>query len=207
MPRYQQQTLRYRIVPSPIGDLGLVASSLGLTDVCLAPKRDLRTLSQTTTLKKARSAREYEEDPASPELRLDRAEKQLAEYFDGSRRNFALVLDVNPHPPSDSSYSDKTAKPDFTSAAQLALLEIPYGETASYGKVAAMAGSPRAARAVGSACAKNRLPLILPCHRVVRSDGSVGHYGGGSDVKVWLLELESRTPSGHRSPLQRFFTK
>ncbi len=190
MPVYKQKPLRYRVVPSPIGYLGLVASTLGLTDVSFVPAEDLRSLGRATKPKKARPSHRYEQDPAAPEHHLDRAEEQLREYFNGLRKSFALVLDVNPHLRRDSAGSGKQAGADFTSTVQLALLEIPYGQTASYGEVAVAVGSPRAARAVGTACAKNRLPIVLPCHRVVRSDGSVGRYGGGSEIKEFLLELE-----------------
>ena len=71
------------------------------------------------------------------------------------------------------------------------LTDIGYGRTASYAVVAAACGSPRAVRAVGTACATNPLPLVLPCHRVVRSDGSLGQYGGGDAAKRWLIELEA----------------
>nr|WP_305038917.1 MGMT family protein [Frankia sp. ArI3] len=70
------------------------------------------------------------------------------------------------------------------------LREIPYGGTASYAAVAALAGSPRAVRAVGTACATNPLPVVVPCHRVVRSDGGIGRYVGGDDAKRTLLRLE-----------------
>ncbi len=69
--------------------------------------------------------------------------------------------------------------------------DIAYGRTASYAEVAQLAGRPKAARAVGTACANNPLPIVLPCHRVVRSDGSMGGYLGGVDAKATLLELEA----------------
>ncbi len=71
------------------------------------------------------------------------------------------------------------------------LPEIGYGQTASYATVAALAGSPKAVRAVGTACAKNPLPVVVPCHRVVRSDGAMGGYLGGPDAKRLLLDLEA----------------
>ena len=74
------------------------------------------------------------------------------------------------------------------------LRDIAYGATASYAAVAAAAGSPAAVRAVGSACATNPLPIIVPCHRVVRSDGSIGQYLGGTDTKRALLSMESAAP-------------
>ena len=72
------------------------------------------------------------------------------------------------------------------------LTDIGYGRTASYAEMAARAGRPRAVRAVGTACALNPLPLVLPCHRVVRSDGTPGQYAGGADAKRALLDLESQ---------------
>ena len=71
------------------------------------------------------------------------------------------------------------------------LTDIGYGSTASYGDLAKAAGNPKAARAVGSACANNPVPVVVPCHRVVRSDGSIGHYLGGTDAKRALLDLEA----------------
>jgi methylated-DNA-[protein]-cysteine S-methyltransferase len=79
----------------------------------------------------------------------------------------------------------------FRRAVLAHLAEIPYGRTESYAEVAAAAGSPRAVRAVGTACATNPLPLVVPCHRVVRSDGSFGNYRGGEDAKRDLLTLEA----------------
>ncbi len=78
----------------------------------------------------------------------------------------------------------------FTRAALEAVREIPYGETAGYGEVAAHAGSPRAARAVGTACATTPFSIVVPVHRVVRADGSIGEYGGHPEDKLFLLDLE-----------------
>ncbi|WP_434800380.1 methylated-DNA--[protein]-cysteine S-methyltransferase [Corynebacterium aquatimens] len=69
---------------------------------------------------------------------------------------------------------------------------MPYGETATYSQLAALAGNPRAVRAAGTACATNPLPIVVPCHRVVRADGTVGNYAGGPAMKRFLLELEAR---------------
>lgn len=102
---------------------------------------------------------------------------QLDEYFAGVRRGFDIVLDWR-----------LTA--GFARDALHAVLEIPYGETASYGEVAAMAGHPRAHRAVGTACGASPFSLVVPVHRVVRADGSIGDYGGRSAVKRSLLALE-----------------
>ncbi len=78
----------------------------------------------------------------------------------------------------------------FMSSVWRTAAEIPFGETVSYGELAALSGYPGAARAVGSAMARNPLPILIPCHRVIKSDGSLGGYGGGLDMKMWLLEHE-----------------
>lgn len=116
------------------------------------------------------------EGPSSP-LLLDTA-RQLAEYFAGDRRLFHVPLDV----PTEG----------FRAAAQARLETIPYGQTATYTELAAACGNPKAVRAVGSACATNPVPIIRPCHRVLRTDGSLGGYRGGLDAKKWLLEHEQR---------------
>lgn len=103
---------------------------------------------------------------------------QLDEYFAGARRSFDVSLDW------------RFAR-GFTRAALEATLQIPYGEVASYGEVSMMAGAPRAARAVGTACASSPFSIVVPVHRVVRADGSIGEYGGHPDVKEYLLTLES----------------
>jgi methylated-DNA-[protein]-cysteine S-methyltransferase len=103
--------------------------------------------------------------------------EQLGEYFAGERRDFDLELD--PH------------GTDFERAVWAQLLEIPYGETASYGAVARAIGRPDRARAVGAANGRNPLPIVIPCHRVIGADGSLVGYGGGLDLKRRLLELES----------------
>ncbi|KRB38940.1 methylated-DNA--[protein]-cysteine S-methyltransferase [Microbacterium sp. Root180] len=105
------------------------------------------------------------------------AAQQLDEYFDGERRDFDLPLDWR-------------LVRGFTRAALEAVCDIPYGETAGYGEVAISAGSPRAARAVGTACATTPFSIVVPVHRVVRADGSLGEYGGRPDVKQYLIDLE-----------------
>lgn len=108
---------------------------------------------------------------------LDAAQEQLAEYFAGRRREFDLPL--NPAP---------TTK--FRAQIHAQLDTIGYGEVSSYGEFAAAVGRPAATRAVGTACGANPLPIIRPCHRVLRSDGSLGGYAGGLDIKRFLLALE-----------------
>lgn len=109
--------------------------------------------------------------------RLSQAVRQIEEYLGGRRTSFELALDL------------RLAK-GFRREVITHLPEIGYGRTESYAQVAAAAGSPRAVRAVGTACATNPLPVVIPCHRVVRSDGSAGGYAGGPEAKVTLLSLE-----------------
>ena len=117
------------------------------------------------------------EGTGSSPLLVDAA-AQLTEYFAGTRRTFDLPLDV----------------PDtgFRATAQAALADIAFGQTMSYTELAAACGNYLAVRAVGSACATNPLPIIRPCHRVLRADGSLGGYRGGPAAKQWLLDHEQR---------------
>jgi len=107
---------------------------------------------------------------------VDTAAFQLEEYFDGTRRAFDLILDLRGTP--------------FQIAAWRALAEIPYGETRTYAAQAALLGIPAAARAVGTANGRNPLSIVLPCHRVVGSNGSLRGFAGGLDAKAALLALE-----------------
>ena len=116
--------------------------------------------------------------------RLDAVRRELDEYFEGRRRRFDLRVDWS-------------LRHGFQRKALQAARRIPIGETATYGELAARAGSPRAARAVGTAMATNPVPLVVPCHRVVPAGGGLGNYGGGVDKKAWLLRLEG-SPLGRQ---------
>lgn len=120
------------------------------------------------------AAARYAEAPVADALR------QIVEFLEGRRRQFDLQVD----------WRDMT---DFQIAVRKAVMAIPYGSTASYGDVAAEVGRPRAARAVGGVQAANPISFIIPCHRVIGSDGSLAGYGGfgGTRTKAWLLELEA----------------
>jgi O-6-methylguanine DNA methyltransferase len=109
--------------------------------------------------------------------RLDEVRRELDEYFAGRRRVFDLTLDLRALPP-------------FTVSVLHELARVPYGETTTYGALAAAVGRPRAARAVGTVMNRNRIPIVLPCHRVVGSSGDLVGYAGGLDLKITLLELE-----------------
>jgi len=104
---------------------------------------------------------------------------QLEEYFAGSRLDFELPLDLQ--------------GTEFQIAAWNALAEIPYGRTASYGQQAASIGRPKAVRAIGGANGRNPVAIVLPCHRIVGADGSLTGFGGGIEVKKWLLDHEQST--------------
>jgi methylated-DNA-[protein]-cysteine S-methyltransferase len=110
--------------------------------------------------------------------RLDGAARELDEYFAGQRHTFDLPLDLS-------------LSKGFRRAVLGYLPDIGYGQTASYGAVAAAIGNPKAVRAVGTACATNPLPVVVPCHRVIRADGQVGAYRGGPQAKRVLLSLEA----------------
>jgi len=161
----------YRTVDSPFGELLLAATPHGLVRVAFAIEGHDNVLARLSTAISPRILR-------APR-RLDAAARQLDDYFTGRLHAFDVPLDLQ-------------LAHGFRHTVLLRLLDIAYGSTASYASIAAAAGSPAAVRAVGSACATNPLPLIVPCHRVVRSDGSIGHYLAGSDAKRALLALEAR---------------
>ena len=108
---------------------------------------------------------------------LTEASKQIDEYFNGTRKLFEIPFRLNVSP--------------FYRKVLLEVQKVKYGDVASYGKIAQMAGSNRAARVVGTANAKNPLPIIIPCHRIISSNGNVGGYSGGLDRKLFLLDHES----------------
>ncbi|MEZ0447483.1 methylated-DNA--[protein]-cysteine S-methyltransferase [Cellulomonas sp. ICMP 17802] len=160
----------FRTVDSPVGSLLLARTPQGLVRVAFAVQDHdavLQGLAQTVSPRVL-------EAPGQ----LDDVARELDEYFAGRRTVFDVPLDLR-------------LLRGFRRDVVLHLPEIPYGRTASYAAMAGLAGSPRAVRAVGTACALNPLPLVLPCHRVVRSDGSPGQYAGGADAKVALLALET----------------
>lgn len=159
----------YRTVDSPVGTLLLAATERGLVRVAFE-REGLDAVLETL-------ASDLSPRVLQTPQRLDAAARQLEEYFAGSRTAFDLPL-------------DRALSQGFRGQVHTYLPQIAYGHTASYGEVAAAVGSPRAVRAVGSACATNPLPVVVPCHRVLRSDGSVGGYLGGSAAKTTLLELE-----------------
>jgi methylated-DNA-[protein]-cysteine S-methyltransferase len=159
----------YRVVDSPVGSLLLAATEIGLVRVAFANEDHdavLQSLADTISPRVL---------AASP--RFEQAVRQLDDYFGGTRRTFDVVVDL------------RLAK-GFRRTVLEKLTSIPYGNTASYSVIADLAGNPTAIRAAASACSHNPLPLVLPCHRVVRSDGTIGQYLGGTEAKRFLLNLE-----------------
>ena len=160
----------YRVVDSPLGPLLLAATPDGLVRVAFAGEGHDRVL--------AALAHDVSPRVLHAPGRLDAAARQLDEYFAGRRRAFDVAVDLR-------------LAHGFRRGVLEHLRSIPYGDTESYAIVARAAGSPRAVRAAGSACASNPVPVVVPCHRVVRSDGSIGQYRGGIDAKRLLLALEA----------------
>lgn len=161
----------YHTVDSPVGPLLLAGTERGLVRVAFDREGFDLVLARLAATLSPRVLRA----PA----RLSAAARELDEYFAGRRDRFELPLDL------------QLAR-GFRRMVLDHLRQIGYGHTESYAQVAAAAGSPRAVRAVGTACATNPLPVVVPCHRVVRSDGSWGQYLGGTEAKTLLLRLEGR---------------
>jgi methylated-DNA-[protein]-cysteine S-methyltransferase len=160
----------YTTIDSPLGGLLLAATPQGLVRVAYEIEdhdRVLDTLAYRLSPRVLRAPR-----------RLDAAARQLDEYFARQRQAFDLPLDLS-------------LSRGFRQLVQRHLAEIGYGQTRTYGQVAELVGNPRAVRAVGTACATNPLPVVVPCHRVLRADGTSGGYVGGSRAKKALLRLEA----------------
>ncbi|MGE5828316.1 MAG: methylated-DNA--[protein]-cysteine S-methyltransferase [Micromonosporaceae bacterium] len=159
----------YRTVDLPVGPLLLAATPVGLVRVAYSRENHDDVL--------AALARHISPRILLAPSRLDDAARQLEDYFAHRRHGFDLPLDL------------RLAR-GFRRTVLEHLPEVGYGRTVSYAQLAAEVGNPRAVRAVGTACASNPLPLVIPCHRVVRSDGTPGEYVGGADIKRRLLDLE-----------------
>jgi methylated-DNA-[protein]-cysteine S-methyltransferase len=159
----------YATYAAPVGELLLAATPRGLVKVSF----DLEDPDATLE----RLARDVSPRVLERPERLDAARRELDEYFAGERREFGLDLDWR----LSSGFRRRVLR---------ATARIPFGGTSTYGKVAAAAGSPRAHRAAGTALGANPLPIVVPCHRVLRTGGALGGYGGGLEMKEDLLRLE-----------------
>lgn len=160
----------YRTLDSPLGELLLATTRSGLVRVAF----ELEDFDSVLVSLAARIGARVLEAPAL----LDDAARSIDEYFAGRSRTFDLPL-------------DHALSRGFRARVHQYLPSIPFGSTVSYGELAASVGNPRAVRAVGTACATNPLPIVVPCHRVLRADGSIGGYLGGTSAKQTLLNLES----------------
>lgn len=156
----------YDVVDSPIGPLLVTASERGLCRISFdaEPEAESERLARAFGVRVLRAP-------------LDGPRRELDEYFEGRRRAFDLPLDLH-------------AVPEFHRTILGELSRVPFGEVTTYGTLAAQAGRPRAARAVGTVMNRNPVPIVLPCHRVVGSTGKLVGYGGGLERKQFLLRLE-----------------
>jgi methylated-DNA-[protein]-cysteine S-methyltransferase len=155
---------------TPLGTMRVSATSSGIVRLVLPAEdadRVLEDLARTVSARILRAS-----TPA-----IARTREELDQYFDGGRHTFDVPLDW-------------TLAKSFRLKVLRATAQIPYGQTSSYRQVAVVAGNPNAVRAAGSALARNPLPILVPCHRVLRSDGAVGQYLGGQAAKIQLLTLE-----------------
>jgi methylated-DNA-[protein]-cysteine S-methyltransferase len=159
------KALAFKIIDSPTGKLRLIASGIGLVAIQWEKKAG-------------------DHDRMDGLVRDDRhsvlveTERQLNEYFAGNRREFDLPLDMR--------------GTHFQKSVWEALLAIPFGETRSYGQIARQLGNANATRAVGAANGQNPIPIVVPCHRVIGSNGTLTGFGGGLETKARLLSLEQR---------------
>ena len=162
----------FDVADTQIGPLLLAVTERGLCRISFDPEpdREAETLARTFGVRVLRAPRE-----------LDPVRRELDEYFEGRRRDFDLPLDLRGREGFSRDILERLAK-------------VPYGEVTTYKSLAVEAGNPRAARAVGTIMNRNPIPIVLPCHRVVGSNGSLVGYGGGLERKRLLLDLEAGTP-------------
>ena len=162
----------FDVADTQIGPLLLAVTERGLCRISFDPEpdRETETLARTFGVRVLRAPRE-----------LDPVRRELDEYFEGRRRDFDLPLDLR-------------GREGFSRDILERLSKVPYGEVTTYKSLAVEAGNPRAARAVGTIMNRNPIPIVLPCHRVVGSNGSLVGYGGGLERKRLLLDLEAGTP-------------
>lgn len=158
----------YDVVDSPIGPLLVAATDRGLLRISFDadPAHHLERIARIAGPRVLRAPKA-----------IDETRRELDEYFEGRRHAFELGLDLR-------------GVTDFTNRVLGELADVPYGQTTTYAELARRAGRPSAARAVGVVMNRNPIPIVLPCHRVVGSSGSLVGYGGGLDVKERLLRLE-----------------
>jgi methylated-DNA-[protein]-cysteine S-methyltransferase len=160
----------YATVDTPLGTGLVAATPKGLVRVAL-PNEEIENVL-------ARLARDVSPRVLEFPGRLDKARRELDEYFEGRRSRFELPLDW------------RLSHPGFYRRVLRATARVPFGDVITYAEAAQRAGNPRAFRAAGTALGSNPIPIVVPCHRVIRAGGEIGNYGGGPEMKRFLLELE-----------------
>lgn len=159
---------------SPIGEIWIAGSEQGLLkiDLRMSEEHFLADLRKITPSKPIRDA-----------MKFTNIEGRLEEYFRRNKVIFDIPLDLR--------------GTEFQRDVWRAIYKIPYGRLSSYGRIAEEIGRPRAVRAVGNAVGANPLPIVIPCHRIIRADGGLGGYGGGIDLKLYLLSIEGIIEMSH----------
>ena len=168
------------IYDTPIGKIGILDDGSAITEIRFLPDIQSGGPGCSADTDSSVPGRIWEETELIRE-----AYQELSEYFKGIRKEFQVPLN-----PKGTEFQRKVWK---------VLQSIPYGETRSYGQVAADAGNPKAARAVGMANNRNPIPIMIPCHRVIGADGSLTGYGGGLPIKVYLLSLEKKESDAQKA--------
>lgn len=177
-PTYEK-VVRISLFEGPWGPIWIASTDVG---ICAVKLRGGRQALKASVMERFANAYIVEDHDANCE-----AVEQLKRYFEGAKREFDLTVHLRGSP--------------FQMMVWRALVEIPYGNTRSYGEIALGLGRPKAARAVGQANGSNPVPIVVPCHRVICSDGSLGGFGSGEDIKRDLLDLEN---TGRRLRMNSF---
>ena len=163
------ETVGYRIVDSPLGPLWVAVGPRGLLNIHYG--------AEPSALELRRIVRAYGPGVLPDARRVDAVARELDQYWSGKRREFDVTVDLSPLTPFQRKVLAVTAR-------------VPYGELITYAKVAQQTGNDKAYRAAAGAIGDNPIPIVVPCHRVVASDGTLGGYAGGLDAKRHLLQLE-----------------
>jgi len=170
------EAVGYRVVDSPLGPLWVAVGPKGVLAIHYG--------AEPSAVELARIVRTYGPGVLPDARRADPVARELEQYFAGKRRSFDVAVDLSP-------------LTDFQRRILSATARVAFGDVSTYAKVAAQAGSEKASRAAGQALGANPIPIVVPCHRVLASDGTLGGYAGGPDAKRRLLTLERReVPAG-----------